>query len=110
MAQSSPYRLVFCTCPDSQSAEALARGLVEAGLAACVNIVPGLKSVYKWKGKLESETEHLLLIKTLAETYPELERTINSKHPYDVPEVLSLAVETGLPAYLAWLESALSSR
>ena len=109
MAQSSPYRVVFCTCPDPESAEALARRLVEAAQAACVNIVPGLRSVYLWQGRLESETEQLLIIKTRAEVYPELEKTINAHHPYQVPEVLSVPVDAGMPAYLAWLDSALSN-
>ncbi len=109
MAHSSPYRVVFCTCPDPESAEALARRLVEAGQAACVNIVPGLRSIYRWQGRLESETEQLLIIKTRAEAYPKLEKTIRDHHPYQVPEVLSVPVDAGLAAYFAWLDSALSN-
>ncbi len=109
MAQSSPYRLVFCTCPDAESAETLARRLVETALAACVNIVPGLLSVYKWQGKLEGATEQLLIIKTRVEAYPELESTICSNHPYEVPEVISVPVDAGLPSYLEWIDSTLSN-
>ena len=109
MAQSSPYRVVLCTCPDSESADALARRLVESALAACVNIVPGIRSVYQWEGKLESAAEQLLVIKSRAEAYPELERTIQRHHPYDVPEVISVPVDSGLPAYLAWVDAALSN-
>ncbi len=109
MPQSSPYRVVFCTCPDSESAEALARRLVEAAQAACVNIVSGLRSVYLWQGKLESGTEQLLIIKTRVEVYPELEETIRAHHPYQVPEVISIPVDAGLPAYLAWIDSSLSN-
>ena len=109
MAQSSPHRLVFCTCPNSQSADGLSRRLVETGLAACVNIVPGLRSVYQWQGKLESATEQLLMIKTRAEAYPELEKTICAHHPYEVPEVISVPIDTGLPAYLAWIDATLSN-
>ena len=109
MAQSSPYRLILCTCPDSASAETLARRLVEAALAACVNIVPGVKSVYSWQGELESATEYLLVIKTRTETYAELEALICANHPYEVPEIVSLSIDAGLPAYLAWMDSNLST-
>ena len=109
MAQSSPYRIVFCTCPDPESAEALARRLVEAAQAACVNIVPGLRSVYLWKGTLETETEQLLIIKTRVDAYAALEKTIRAHHPYEVPEVISVPVDAGLPAYLAWIDSSLSN-
>ena len=108
MPQSSPYRMVFCTCPDSESAEALARRLVEASQAACVSIVSGLRSVYPWQGKLESATEQLLIIKTRVEVYPELEKTILAHHSYQVPELISVPIDTGLPAYLAWIDSSLS--
>ncbi len=110
VAQSSPYRLVLCTCPDPASADTLARRLVDAALAACVNIVPSLKSVYSWQGQLESATEHLLIIKTRKETYPELEALICANHPYEVPEVISIPIDAGLPAYLAWMDSTLSNR
>ena len=107
MAQSSPYRLVFCTCPDSESADALARRLVQRALAACVNIVPGIRSVYQWEGKVESASEYLLVIKTRQEAYRELQKSIENHHPYDVPEVISVTVDSGLPAYLAWIDATL---
>ena len=108
MAHSSPFRLVFTTCPDAASAEALAKRLVEDRLAACVNIVPGVRSVYYWEGKLETGAEQLLIIKTKETRYPELEARILAEHPYELPEVVSVQIDKGLPAYLGWIDSSLS--
>jgi periplasmic divalent cation tolerance protein len=98
-------RLALCTCPDRPVAEALAAGLVEAGLAACVNIVPGLVSVYAWQGRIEKDTEVLLLIKTTAARIAALTAHITAHHPYDVPEVIVHPITDGHPNYLDWVRT-----
>ena len=95
-------RLVLTTAPPGEAHD-LARGLVERGLAACVNVVPGLRSVYRWKGALHDEPESLLLVKTLAERLPALLADLRAHHPYEVPELLSFAPEAAAAAYHAWL-------
>jgi periplasmic divalent cation tolerance protein len=94
--------IVFCTAPVS-AADRLARLLVEERLAACVQALPGLRSTYRWEGALEQSDETLLLIKTTADRYPALERTLAAHHPYEVPQVLAVDAAAGLPAYLRWL-------
>lgn len=101
--QDSGVRVVLCTCPDEDTAFELARGLVEAGLAACVNILPEIRSVFRWQGEVQSEAETLMVIKTSDGRYAELESWLVSNHPYDVPEVLALPVGGGLGAYLDWV-------
>ncbi len=96
-------RLIFCTCPDRECADKLANALVDERLAACVNILPGIRSVYRWEGKRETASETLLLIKTHHRAYPALERRILELHPYELPEIIAVPVENGLPAYLDWI-------
>jgi len=86
----------------------LAGGLVEQRHAACVSILPGLTSVYAWKGQIESAEESLLLIKTRLANFPELERFIKELHPYEVPEILAIPVQAGSADYLAWLRESVS--
>jgi periplasmic divalent cation tolerance protein len=107
MTESSPYRIVLSTCPDGDSARRIANILVEGRLAACVNILPGLRSVFRWEGKVESADETLLLIKTRQEQYAPLEAVLREHHPYELPEVLSVSIDSGLPAYLTWLDASL---
>jgi periplasmic divalent cation tolerance protein len=95
--------LVLTNCPDETSANAIALAVVEARLAACVNILPRVQSVYRWQGAVESASEIPLLIKTTADNYPALESAIRAEHPYDIPEIIALPVERGLPAYLNWV-------
>jgi periplasmic divalent cation tolerance protein len=99
----SSARVVLVTAPRGRRAEALARGLVGARLAACVNVVPGLASVYRWKGKLVRDAESLLVIKTTAARVKAVERWLGSRHPYSVPEFLVLTVAAGSRGYLEWL-------
>lgn len=108
MDGAGPYRLVLTTCPDEAAARRIARGLVEEGLAACVNILPGVRSVYRWRGELESAAELLLVIKTRTTHYTRLEEAIRALHPYELPEVLSVPIDTGAASYLAWLDASLS--
>jgi periplasmic divalent cation tolerance protein len=97
--------LVLTNCPDEESANAIALALVEDRLAACVNILPRVQSVYRWQGAVESATEIPLFIKSTATNYPALEAAIRNRHPYQVPEIIALPVERGLPAYLDWIAS-----
>jgi periplasmic divalent cation tolerance protein len=103
----SPYRLILCTCPDSQVAEQLATSLVEQQLAACINIVPGLTSIYRWQGKLEKGTEVLLLIKTIQDRYAAVETAIRQQHPYELPEIIAVTLDEGSPDYLRWITTSL---
>lgn len=95
--------LVIANCPDEACANRIALAVVEAGLAACVNLLPRVQSVYRWQGNIESASEVPLLIKTTAGRYTELEAAIRELHPYDVPEIIALPIAQGLPAYLDWL-------
>jgi len=96
--------IVLCTAPDADVAARLARGLVEARLAACVNILPGVRSFYVWKGEICDEGELQLLIKTHEERLDEVGTWLETNHPYDVPEILHIRVAGGSAAYLGWLE------
>jgi len=98
-----PALLVLTNCPDQASAESLANALVERRLAACVNILAPCRSVYRWQGRIESADEVPLLIKTTDERYAELETEIHTRHPYELPEVVVVPIERGLPAYLQWV-------
>lgn len=97
--------LVLCTCPDAESAGRIARALVEERLAACVNRVPGLTSVYRWQGAIQEDDEVLLLIKTRRERFEALRARLVALHPYDVPEVIALDIATGHAPYLEWLRT-----
>ncbi|QSA96993.1 divalent-cation tolerance protein CutA [Methylococcus sp. EFPC2] len=107
---TTPYCLVLCTCPEGDVATSLARFLVEEGLAACVNLLPGVDSIYRWEGELETARECLLLIKTERSRYPELETRLRQAHPYQIPEIIALPLERGLTDYLHWISSCLCSR
>lgn len=91
------------TVPDAGVAEELVRKLVEEGLVACGNILPGVASIYRWEGKVERATEALVVFKTTAAGAARLETRVPELHPYDVPEVLVLPVESGHGAYLEWI-------
>ncbi len=95
--------LVLTNLPNRAAADTLAQVLVESRLAACVNILPACHSIYRWKGAVETAEEIPLLIKTTEARYPALEAAIRERHPYEIPEIVSLPVTGGLPEYLAWL-------
>ncbi|PKO89611.1 MAG: divalent-cation tolerance protein CutA [Betaproteobacteria bacterium HGW-Betaproteobacteria-12] len=95
--------LLITNCPDEGVANALALTLVEEKLAACVNILPRVQSLYRWQGAVESASEIPLLIKTTSARYAALESRISELHPYDVPEIIAVPISRGLPAYLNWL-------
>lgn len=92
-----------CTCPDLASAERLAGALVDERLAACVQVLPGVRSVYRWQGAVEHAAETLLLIKTTRERLDALAARVREVHPYELPELLAVEATGGLPAYLAWV-------
>ena len=98
-------RLVFCTCPDTPIAQSLAHHLVERKLAACVNLLPPMQSVYRWQGRVEQAEEVQLLVKTCADRLDALTAAITHLHPYEVPEILALTPSAGLPAYLDWIRA-----
>ena len=100
---SQEYYIVLNTCPDLETAEAIANMLVDEELAACVNIVPGVRSVYIWEGQRTTSQEHLLLIKAMASDYEAIEETILDLHPYELPEIIAVSISAGLPDYLDWL-------
>jgi periplasmic divalent cation tolerance protein len=97
--------VVLSTAPDTATGEGIARVLVEERLAACVNVVPGLVSVYHWKGAVARDSEVLCVIKTRRALLARMARRLGELHPYDVPEILSLRVQAGARPYLAWLRA-----
>jgi periplasmic divalent cation tolerance protein len=96
-------RIVLSTAGSEGEAQKLARHLVEQHLAACVNIIPQIESIYRWQGKVESSQEWLLLIKTTAEKFPAVRDAIRELHSYELPECVALTIEDGSPDYLRWL-------
>ncbi len=96
------------TVPHPEEAHRIARALVEERLAACVNVVPGVRSVYRWQGAVEEAGEVLLVVKTTRQRFPALRDRIAALHPYQVPEVVSLPVEDALAAYRAWVEESVA--
>ena len=95
--------LVLTNLPDRASAERLADAVVSQQLAACVNILAPCRSVYRWKGEVQHEEEHPVLIKTAGDRYAALEAAIRAAHPYELPEIIAVPIERGLPAYLEWV-------
>ncbi len=102
MKDSSVW-VVLCNCPDEASADRLAQGVIEARLAACVNRLAPVQSVYRWNERIEIATEVPLLIKTTASRYEAVQAWLQVEHPYDIPEIIALPLAAGLPAYLAWI-------
>ncbi len=96
--------VVLTTCDSPQQAESVARRLLEKRLAACVNILSGARSIYRWKGAIEEAAELVLLIKSRRDLFPALRAELSRVHSYEVPEVIALPVVDGSEAYLAWLE------
>ncbi len=95
--------LVLTNLPDRATADLLADSLIENRLAACVNILAPCRSVYRWKGAVQRDEEYPMLIKTTAERYTALEAAIRAGHPYELPEIIAVPIERGLPAYLDWV-------
>jgi periplasmic divalent cation tolerance protein len=101
--QNSPFKVLFVTCPNITEAENIARILVNNKLAACVNIINNLKSIFTWKGNVEIQEEVLLIIKTTEERLEELEETVKKYHSYTVPEIIAIDIKAGNLDYLKWM-------
>jgi periplasmic divalent cation tolerance protein len=102
--------LVLTNLPDRAAAQKLADTLVEKQLAACVNILAPCRSVYRWKGTVQHDEEHPMLIKTTEERYAALQEALRAGHPYELPEIIAVPVERGLPAYLEWVAAETNTR
>ena len=110
--QTSPsrYRIVLCTCPDRVCAERIASALLERRLAACVNVLPGVMSRFWWNGKVDGADEHLLLVKTRVDAFQQIQETITSLHPYELPEVLAVPIADALAPYLRWIDESMEEQ
>ena len=104
--KNNDFLIVLSTCPDAASAESLGRALVGESLAACVNVVPGLRSIYRWNDTVQAEAEALMIIKTTVARFAALRERLVALHPYEVPEVVALPVADGHHAYLEWVSNA----
>jgi len=105
MSEQPEVRVVLITAPNVECADTLARALVEERLAACVNVVPGIHSLYRWEGEVQNDPEVLLIAKTCADRCSALAARVKELHPYDVPEVLDLPAVSGSRAYLDWVRT-----
>jgi periplasmic divalent cation tolerance protein len=103
MCSPDDIQVIFCTVPDAATGERIARHLVEYRLAACVNVIPGITSVYRWQGQVETGSEALLKIKAKTANYKKIETAIRSQHPYELPEIIAVPVSVGLAEYLDWV-------
>jgi len=95
--------LAVCSCPDTGVADKLANRLVEQELAACVSVLPGVRSTYRWQGTVTTDAEVLLYIKTVPDRWKELQACITAEHPYELPELIGIPITAGLPGYLNWI-------
>lgn len=101
--------VVFSTASSAEEAEKIARGLVDKRLAACVNVLPGLRSYYRWQGKIEDSAEVLLVIKSNREHFEELRASLEKAHSYEVPEVIAMPIVDGAQNYLNWMDGELGA-
>lgn len=102
--QKRSCSVTLITCPDRRSAQRIASALVEARLAACINLVPGVISIFRWEGRLQKSSEILLIVKSSTRSFPALVKAVRHLHPYTVPEIIRLPIAAGFPAYLKWLK------
>ena len=103
MTDNTKSILVLCTFPDPAFAKNIAERLVNEKLAACVNVITGVQSIFRWQGKIDNANENILVIKTKDNLYNELEERIKELHPYELPEIISVSIDKGLPKYLDWI-------
>jgi periplasmic divalent cation tolerance protein len=99
------YQIILCTFPDKESAESIARLLVNDKIAACINILPDITSIYMWQEQIKSAQEYLLLIKANKSCYQRIETLLIEYHPYELPEIIAVSIENGFPEYLSWIDS-----
>jgi periplasmic divalent cation tolerance protein len=102
--ESSNARILLCTFPNAEEATRVGREAVEQRIAACVNLIPSIQSIYRWKENIETATETLALFKTTQERYPDLERFLKQSHSYETPEIVVISIENGSPDYLTWIQ------
>jgi periplasmic divalent cation tolerance protein len=102
-AATQPSILILTTLPEQGAAETLARALLAARLAACIQIGPTVQSLYHWRDQIETAAEVPMAIKTRARLYPQVEQAIRRHHPYELPEIVAVPISCGLPAYLDWI-------
>ena len=103
----SRYAVVFCTAGSEVEAAGIARALVDRRLAACVNVLPGVNSTYRWQGVVRTDAEWLLIVKTSRDRFEEVRVAIRELHSYEIPEIVMLDIEDGDAAYLAWIDASL---
>ncbi len=109
MTSTKPqYQVILVTCPDENTAVSLCRGLLNEHLIACGNIVPKIRSIYRWQGKIEDDTEVLALLKTTRENFEAVSKSVKRHHPYDTPEVISIDITNGNGHYLQWITDCLN--
>jgi periplasmic divalent cation tolerance protein len=105
MTQQVKHLLVLITCPGSITAKKIANDVVIEKLGACVQVISGVQSFFRWQNRVDTSEELLLLIKTTTERYPDLENRIKTLHPYEVPSVIAIPITDGLDTYLSWIDS-----
>ena len=105
MADEPKYLLVLSTCPGSITAKQIANAVVADNLAACVQTIPEVHSVFRWLNRTDAADEYLLLMKTTARRYQDLERKIRSLHPYELPEIIAVPITAGFDQYLSWIDN-----
>lgn len=110
MNDHNSYLVILNTCPNKETATEVANTLIQRRLAACVNILPGLTSVYHWQGQIESEEEILLLIKSTQAAFDVVKDTICEIHPYELPEIVAVPLVGGLDTYLSWIDANVQSQ
>ena len=110
MQNQEDYLLVISTCPNQDVAKQLAGKIIDEHLAACVNILPNIVSVYKWQGSMEESSESMMLIKSTKQQYENLQSLIVEEHPYELPEVIAVPISGGLPEYLAWINNVINEK
>jgi len=102
--KNTDYCIVLCTCPDTELGQSIAAALVQERLAACVNLIPNLQSVYLWKDAVEQSQEVQLVIKSRQALYPQIEAKIRELHRYELPEIITVPIMSGLDGYLQWID------
>ncbi|XP_054157077.1 protein CutA homolog [Oppia nitens] len=110
MISADQFSLAYVTAPDDTVAKQIASKLVADQLAACVNIVPGITSVYRWKGNVETDSEVMMIIKTRTDRINELTELVKANHPYEVFELISVPIQNGNPDYLKWLDESIPKK